>query len=43
MRAFRDFIAEAIIRQKELLEGRRPRSKPVARVPAIGEAARFAG
>jgi DNA-binding transcriptional LysR family regulator len=31
MRAFRDFIAEAIVRQRDLLEGRRPRSKPVAR------------
>jgi DNA-binding transcriptional LysR family regulator len=33
MRVFRDFIAEAIIRQKDLLEGRRPRARP-APLPA---------
>jgi DNA-binding transcriptional LysR family regulator len=43
MRAFRDFIAEALIRQKDLLEGRRPRSKPVARAPSIRSAGAFAG
>jgi len=42
MRAFRDFIAEAIVRQKDLLEGRRPGSQPVARAP-IGDAHRLAG
>jgi DNA-binding transcriptional LysR family regulator len=42
MRAFRDFIAEAIVRQKDLLEGRRPGSQPVPRAP-IGDAHRLAG
>lgn len=43
MRAFRAFIAEAIVRQKDLLEGLRPRSKPIARAPSIGGARRIAG
>jgi DNA-binding transcriptional LysR family regulator len=43
MRAFRDFIAQAIVRQKDLLEGRRPRSKPVARAPSFGRAGAIAG
>lgn len=43
MRAFRDFIAAAMVRRKDLLEGRRPRSKPVAGTPSLGEARRFAG
>jgi DNA-binding transcriptional LysR family regulator len=43
MRAFRDFIAAAILRRRDLLEGRRPRSKPVARTLSIGRAGALAG
>jgi hypothetical protein len=43
MRAFRDFIAAAIVRRRDLLEGRRSRSKPVARALSIGRAGALAG
>jgi DNA-binding transcriptional LysR family regulator len=42
MRVFRDFVAEAIVGKKDLLEGRRPRSAPAA-AGSADNAGRLAG
>ena len=43
MRAFRDFIAEAIVRQRDLLEGRRPCAQAAAPVGVVDRARAAAG